>query len=165
MITEKKNIFELQPFLEAMNRTFKDMADITLVNGPIESAISENITTDVHSKIGMFADVSSNIGIFADVKASLVLTLDAVGAAMVAKRISGVDLELYDKLLTDTIGELLNIIVGSAQRASPIQFDFSIPVSVQGKNHEVRPPRNSSLRYNVSKFDKETVCLILSQGL
>jgi CheY-specific phosphatase CheX len=161
----RSSTFDLLPFVEALNRIFVDMADIRLANGPIESTITNNITADVHSRVGLYADVSSSVGIFAIDKASLLITIQESGALKLTRILTGQELQLHDRLVTDTIGEVLNIVVGAAQRASPIKFEFSVPVSIQGKGHEILMPRDSAVRYCISRFDGESVCLILSQGL
>lgn len=161
---KKVTAFELDPFIRAMNHTFRDMADIDLSNDPIETVASDYLHADVHSKIALLADVSTNVGIIAEERASLLLTLSEKGAIAVAKMITGKDLKLYDRLVADSVGELLNMIAGSAQRASSLRFQFSIPVSMQGKRHEIRTVSNSTLRYSISHFGIEEVRLILCEG-
>ena len=43
-----------------------------------------------------------------------------------------------DRMLMDTAGELLNIIVGSAQRNSQTRYDFSLPSAFKGEGYPLR---------------------------
>jgi len=153
------SLFEFDPFLSALNRTFRDMADIELVNGSIQTA-SESENAD-----GLRADVSSVVGIFGPEKASLILTLTEEVALNIASIISGRRLELEDALVCDTAGELLNMTVGSAQRLSAVKFSFAIPVSIQGRGHGLRANKDNISKYVISKGAGGDVGLILVKNL
>lgn len=145
--------FEFEPFIEAMNRTFKYMAGEELLNGPCEIWDGSRI----------FADVTAIMGLSGDEKGSLVLTVTEQAAIKLTSTITGKDVTLEDRLITDTIGELINIIVGSAQRNSSVKFDFSVPVSIKGKNHEVRAVSEGYFKRIISKMSGEEVGLYLAK--
>ena len=144
--------FEFEPFVEAMNRTFKYMAGEELVNGTYEEWNGARI----------FADVTAIMGLSGEQKGSLVLTVTEKAAIHLTSIITGKDVTLDDRLITDTIGELINIIVGSAQRNSRVKFDFSVPVAIKGKHHEVRAVSEGSFKRIISKMSGEDIGLYLS---
>ena len=143
---------DFTPFVNSLNRTFSDMVGQELLNGPYENM----------DKGETFADISVNIGLTGDVKASLVLTVTENAALQITKTTTGKqDIKMEDKIVTDTVGELLNMIVGSTQRHSNLKWDFSLPLAIEGRNHEVRSIFKSNFRRVVSKMHGETVGLYL----
>ena len=56
------------------------------------------------------------------------------------------------------------MIVGATQKESPIKFDYSIPVSITGKNNFVKPLRQGYNRYLPSKMSGEDIGLYIIEG-
>ena len=143
---------DFTPFVNSMNRTFSDMVGVEILNGPYESMSGGE----------MLADVSVNIGLTGDVKASLLLTATEKAAMIVTRNTTGKDdVKLGDRLVSDSIGEILNMIAGAAQRHSSFKFDFSLPVAIEGRNHEVRSVFKSNFRRVISKMSGEEIGLYL----
>ena len=144
------------PFVNAMSRTFREMVGVELVHGPYEEMEGNEV----------LADVSTNIGLSGESRAVLLLTADEAAALKVTKLTTGKDVAIHDKLVTDTIGELLNVFVGAAQRHSNIKFNFSIPMAVSGKNHTISSLFNRGRRQRVvSKMEGSEVSLYLIEGV
>jgi CheY-specific phosphatase CheX len=120
--------YDILPFVDALSRTFRDMAEIEIGIGPVEEPDGTIV----------FSDATATIGLMGTERASLVMTVEEPLALEITQRVTGKAAGLEDRLVGDTIGELLNMVVGAAQRGSPVKFDFSLPVSIRGKNHEVR---------------------------
>ena len=91
-----------------------------------------------------------------DISAIMVLTGNAVGVVvlrltkLLADKLlekSGVTWSSDDereKLVTEMVGELVNIIAGNASgRLTDFDVDISVPVVVQGKNHTISWPERS----------------------
>lgn len=136
-------MLEIKPFILALNQTFEEMAEIKLSNEPVETLGKRSIVADFSSSIGVFSD-QENL--------SLILTSDTSSALKIVRRVTeSPDLKKNDKLVIDTIGELLNMIVGNVQRRSKDKFHFSIPISVTGEEHEVCKP-NGNYKFSRSKF-------------
>ncbi len=143
---------DFSPFVNSMNLTFSDMVGVELLNGPYESMNGGET----------LADVSVNIGVTGDVRASIVLTVTEPAALLITKQTTGRDASgLGERIVTDTMGELLNMIVGAAQRHSNVKFDFSLPVAIEGSNHQVRSVFKNDFRRVVSKMSGEEVALYL----
>lgn len=145
-------MMDFSPFIESLNRTFSDMVGLELVNGPYEEVTGGET----------LADVSVNIGLTGDVKASLLLTADERAALLITQKTTGKqNVNLGDRIVSDTMGELLNMIVGSAQRHAKIKFEFSLPVNIEGRRHKVRTIFNAGFRRVISKMQGEEVGLYL----
>ena len=146
---------DFAPFVISMNRTFSDMLGAELLNGPYEELEGDE----------MLADVSVNIGLSGEEKAVLVFTVSESAAILITKLTTGKDVKANERIVTDTLGELLNMIVGSAQRHSNIKFDFSIPMAVSGSNHRIRSVFKGAYRRVISKMHGVEVGLYLVEGV
>ena len=148
-------MFEITPFVNTMNRTFKDMVGVELSNGAVELPDDSKV----------LSDITATMGIHGEDKASLVVTVDESASLFLTKVMTGKDVKLEDRIVTDTIGELLNMIVGAAQKESKQKFDFSVPVTFMGKNHEVRAVNRGYFRRVMSHFSEGTVGLYLAKEM
>jgi len=143
---------DFTPFVNSMNRTFSDMVGIEITNGAYEDMTGGE----------MLADVSVNIGLTGEARASLLFTATEHAALEITKTTTGKsDVKISDRIVTDAMGELLNMIVGAAQRHANIKFDFSLPIAVEGKNHSVRSVFRSNFRRVISKMGAEEIGLYL----
>ena len=64
---------------------------------------------------------------------SVVLATDSATAVELVRAIAGTDVPPDDPLLGDTVGEILNVVAGSARRRA--KFTFGIPLTTRGKRH------------------------------
>jgi CheY-specific phosphatase CheX len=146
---------DFAPFVNAMNLTFSDMVGIEILNGPYEHMKGDD----------NLADVSVNIGLTGEVKASILLTVSESAAIMITTNTTGKEnVSFRDRIVTDTMGEILNMVVGQAQRHSNHKFDFSLPIAVEGRNHSVRSVFDSDYRRVLSKMSGEEVGLYLFEA-
>ena len=83
-------------------------------------------------------------------------------AVYLTHAITGKERELGDPLVGDTVGELLNMIVGSAQRESAAKFHFGLPVCIGGREHLVRPLLGVEFRQVVSTLPTGEIGLYLT---
>jgi CheY-specific phosphatase CheX len=144
--------FEFKPFIDALNRTFKEMVGEEPINGAPEEPDGKDI----------MADVSAHIGLMGPEKANVVLILTNNIAKQIVKTIMGIDPKDDDhQIVADTVGEILNMIIGSTQRHSPIKFEFSLPGVIIGNSHEVRLLSGGHYRKVISKLSGEDIGLYL----
>ena len=68
-----------------------------------------------------------------------------------------------DRMMMDAAGELLNIIVGAAQRNSPVRYDFSLPSAYKGDAYPLRFAENSRKSARRFIYDEFEAILILEQ--
>lgn len=121
------NTSHIIAFATCLRATYRDMLNIEMKQG----SISEQIDFPVR------ADVSSCVMITGASHASVVLAFDEASAVDATNRFTKTKSQFEDSLVGDTAREILNIVVGSAQREVADRFSFSLPVSVQGRNHEI----------------------------
>ncbi len=121
------NTSHILAFASCLKTTFRDMLGVEMTQG----AVTEHVDYPVR------ADVSACITISAKVPASVVLAFDRASALDAAERFTQMKTTFEDPIVGDTAREIVNILVGSAQREISERFEFSLPISIQGPNHEV----------------------------
>ncbi|MEM7183258.1 MAG: chemotaxis protein CheX [Spirochaetota bacterium] len=102
-----------------------------------------SLKNENHDSDQIYTDISSTIGLYGSSKMALILTMSEQSVLVISENIMGASLSWEDNLVSDTMGEILNILVGVAQKDSPEKFSFSIPITIKGKEHEVRVPKKT----------------------
>lgn len=122
----------LMPFVEAATHTIEEMAG---------SSVSLH---SVYQKRGyrIFGDYSVMVNLSADSEGTLVLSFPSeTGSAIAARILEPLGADLTEELLQSTLGEIGNIVTGSAKGRlanTNYRFAMSTPTVVSGHNHEVR---------------------------
>lgn len=138
-LAEKLKRDYLKPFVEGTIVTLHTMASVTPTIKGIRIVQSDNFSGDVSAVMGVTAEQGEGfVGI------SFVMPL----AATVVARILGLEAnQLEDSDIKDGVGELINMIAGSAKNAllgTPYKFKAALPNVITGKGHEVGFPRNAA---------------------
>lgn len=115
-------------FARALEQTFQDMLGVDLTSENVREIGAEPIRADVSASVTLKAEGQH---------ALVILTFDADAAVDASHLLTGERNTVDHPLVADTVRELLNITVGSAQRLGTSRFQFSLPISVMGKDHEV----------------------------
>lgn len=128
----------LKPFIEGTITTLHTMAGLTPVIKGIRIVQADRFSGDVSAVMGVTADHGEGfVGI------SFIMPL----AKTVVARILGLDAnQLDDSDIHDGVGELINMIAGSAKNAllgTPYKFKAALPNVITGQGHEVGFPRNA----------------------
>jgi hypothetical protein len=110
--------------VRALERTLLTLANVQLPPGTMEVCRDEVLRADVSAHIAIRSDGHEQI--------ALLMVTDDVARALV-RATSGED---DDSLTADTVAELLNVVVGSAQKGAGYQF--SLPVAVRAPGHQVK---------------------------
>lgn len=120
----------IKPFLSAVKDVFETMIDVSFTLGKPEL-----------KKDGLPShEVSSIIGISGDVTGSVVINLSEKTALQLASALLGDDLTSLDEDCIDAIGEIANMVAGSAKAGFPVgNTSLSVPTVVLGK-HKVNYP-------------------------
>jgi len=121
--------YEIDVFMDALVITLSTMAGMEIAGKDYQQPQSATV----------YADVSTHIDLFgSEENARLVLTMSEKAAVKMGSETTGKEvISLINPVITDSLGEILNILVGAAQKNSSTKFDFSLPVVLKGKNHEV----------------------------
>lgn len=128
----------LKPFVEGTIVTLHTMAAITPTIKSIRVVQNDRFSGDVSAVMGVTAEQGEGfVGI------SFTMPL----AATVVARILGLGgNQLEDADIHDGVGELINMIAGSAKNSllgTPYKFKAALPSVITGKGHEVGFPRNA----------------------
>ncbi|MGE3313461.1 MAG: chemotaxis protein CheX [Planctomycetaceae bacterium] len=99
-------------------------------------------------------ELSAVIGISGKAAGTIVVSLSHRAALQVLSRMVGIEATSINTEVCDAVGELTNMIAGSAKaQMERLQLSISIPNVVSGKDHEVHFPSN--VRPICIQFDSE----------
>jgi CheY-specific phosphatase CheX len=118
---------KIESFITAIKKTFKNMGEIELINEKIDEFNSTEFVSDFTCSIGIIDKTE---------RYSLILSIGNTTLNQIVYSITK-NKTPHNHLVYDTMGEMLNIIVGIAQRENNSKFNFSLPVSIIGKDHLV----------------------------
>jgi len=120
----------INPFLTAVKDVFETMIEVSFSVG--EPCLKKD-SIPLH-------EVSSIIGISGEVTGSVVINLSEKTALQLASALIGEQLLELDEDCVDAIGEIANMVAGSAKNGFPVQnTSLSVPTVVIGK-HKVNYP-------------------------
>ena len=123
----------IEPFRTAIERLFDTMLQVNC-------RLDQSFLRMEENKIPKY-DVSSIIGLSGSVSGCMALNMSEAQAIYLASSLSGDEYEELDEECKDAIGEIANIIAGSAKRSFPGEDNsISIPSVIVG-NHEVTYPK------------------------
>lgn len=120
----------INPFLSAIKEVFETMIEVPFTVG--KPVLKKNGVPEY--------EVSSIIGISGDVTGCVVITLCEKTALQLASALIGDELPGMDDDCIDAIGEIANMVAGSAKNGFPVDAtSLSVPTVVIGK-HQVNYP-------------------------
>ena len=118
----------INPFIQATIDTFRTMMEIDIKTGSPIVRENANHTYDVSGVIGLSGEAQGIISI----------SFPKILALKVASKMFGEELKIIGPELTDSIGEIVNIIAGNAkQYLTKYKLSISLPNVVIGKNHRI----------------------------
>ena len=89
-------------------------------------------------------DVSGVIGVSGEATGSITLSFPKLVALKVVSKFIETEIKIIGADVTDAVGELTNIIAGSAKKdLKNFRVAISLPKVVIGKNHSVNSPKNT----------------------
>jgi chemotaxis protein CheX len=123
----------IQPFIQATSLTFTTMVKSEAKPGKMR----------LQSGNATHHDVSGIIGLSGGAKGSVALSFPQLTALNVISAFIGEKMTALDKDALDAIGELANIVAGSAkQDLSKYKIMISLPTVITGSNHTLSGPSN-----------------------
>jgi chemotaxis protein CheX len=124
------NVNYINPFLEATKEVFDTMVHLPVSMG---KPYLRRVTDPKF-------DVSAAIGISGDVSGSVILSFPLAAAVAVASGLAGTPLPGFDQDGIDALGEVANMIAGSAKVRLPGQSNkLSLPNVVMGQHRVAMP--------------------------
>jgi CheY-specific phosphatase CheX len=109
-----------------------------------------------------FHSVTARIDITGDSPGVLWLNIAHPGVRIAMEKLNIANSD-EDRMMMDAAGEVLNIIVGSAQRNSRVRYDFSLPSAFKGDGYPLRFRDGATLAARRFIFEDFEVILILEQ--
>jgi chemotaxis protein CheX len=128
----------LKPFVDGVTATLSTMAGLTPTIKGIKIVTRDRFSGDVSAVMGVVGERGEG---FVGISFGYPLAAIAVGRIL--------DLapdELEDSDINDGVGELINMIAGSAKNAllgTPYKFQAGLPNVITGREHEVAYPKNA----------------------
>lgn len=124
----------INPFIRSTLETFEAMVQLKLETG------KPFLKRDPFPSY----DVSGIIGISGDAVGSIALSFPKLVALKVVSKFLGEEIKIVGPDLTDSVGELNNIISGNAKKyLKDCNISISLPNVIVGHNHQVVSPRDS----------------------
>ncbi len=122
----------INPFMKAIKNVFSTMLNIEVSFG------KPHLRTEAEAS----HDVSGIIGLSGDVMGAVILSFPKPAALKIAGTFAGLTFKDTDEDFADAIGELANMVAGSAKRdLEGLNISISIPSVIIGQNHQVRATR------------------------
>jgi chemotaxis protein CheX len=121
----------VNPFISGLLNVMSTMAQTTLTPGKPQRKQSDVAKGDVSGLIGMVGP---------DVKGSMSITFDESLALTIMERMVGERPVKIDAEVGDMVGEVTNMICGSAKRdlgEKGYEFGMATPIVVSGKSHSI----------------------------
>lgn len=149
----------LKAFADAAVETLKAMAMLDLETGEVSEVRALEDTLDYSATMGLCGE---NEGL-------LVMSLESSLARQIVATMLGADESEIDSDLLDGVGELLNMIAGTAKTTlarSGHHFNLSIPAVLEGAKTAVTPQTPlAGLQINCRCSDGEFILAIWTKGL
>ena len=118
---------QIEPFIKATIETFRDMVHLKVIQGEIR----------LHRPGDTPNHYSGMIGLSGDAEGSVTMGFPNDTAKAIASSFLGQEPD-SERLVADTIGEIVNIITGFAKRDFPdVEVHISIPTVITGLGHAI----------------------------
>ena len=126
------NIKYITPFIDAVQSTFQEMFGLK----------TQALTPFLVKKDEVLDwDISGIIGIAGEARGMVVLSFPGNMAQEITTLLTGTAKDSLDEDVTDTVGEVVNIIAGNAKKGlEEFKLMISLPSIVQGRHHQVSWP-------------------------
>jgi chemotaxis protein CheX len=152
----EKEMEYLNPFISSTKDVFSTMASMDI---DFRQVYFQN----EHRMLG---DISGVIGLSGAAEGTVVITLYWELAQQVISSIMGVTTEeISPELLNDGIGEIINMISGSAKRYltdTQFYFQLSLPTVILGWQHEIGHPESSNVAVLVFDYEDKSFAVQVS---
>lgn len=128
----------INPFIQSVAKTFSTMLGATATRG--ELSMSRNATGG--------GDIIGFIGIAGSTRGTVALALPTKTALRAVSKMLGSDVKILDDTVADAVGELVNIIAGSAKAELSAEYaeplELSLPTVVRGHEFQIKYPDNTA---------------------
>ncbi len=136
-----------RPFIEASKKVFETMVFTKLEHQKPTIKKDKNSCGDISAVLGLNGTFTKKDAKF-DFKAMFVISWPYETYVKVANAMLMENHTEYNKEISDTGGEIANMIVGNAKRDLNVigyAANMAIPSIIEGKNHTITYPQNTSV--------------------
>ncbi len=120
----------INPFVESTRRVFKEMLYIDITPGKpfLYKPDKDKFNFDISGIIGL---AGASIGVIA-------ISFSKVVALKIVSNFVNDEVKIFDENVTDSIGEIVNIISGNAKKGlEQYRLVISLPSIIKGFNHQI----------------------------
>ena len=119
----------VNPFIGSAKNIFATMMKVSIIAGKpyLRDDNAENMY-----------DISGVIGLTGETQGAVVISFPKSTALKTVAAFSGIDVKIFDQIVVDAVGEIINIISGNAKKdLSEFRLQISLPSVVVGNNHKI----------------------------
>ncbi len=117
----------IMPFMMAVQEVFQTMAKVKITIGKVSLKTTGNATYGVCGIIGFSGEIAG----------SVVVSFSDTAAEKLIEAFAGVKMTRSDPDFADAVGELANMIAGSAKKSMSAVASISVPSVVIGKEYTI----------------------------
>ena len=153
---ENKNMEQyIQPFINVCEATFNKFCKTDVKAGRVFFISNEEYEKNW--------DISGIIGLSGQVVGAVAISMKDVTAFQITKTLTGNDHNSIDLLVTDAVGEIINIIAGNVKKdfEEILRIKISLPTIIKGKAHAIVWPSEKTriICIPFTIFSGQEICL------
>lgn len=150
----------VQPFVKTSEDVFKKLLNLDIKAGRVYFVEIEEFDKNW--------DISGIIGLSGDVSGAVVISFKEDTACRVTKILTGKEHTDLDRFVTDTTGEIINIIAGNVKKfyENELRIKISLPSIVKGKAHTIVWPSENSriICIPFTIFEDQEICISVAMA-
>lgn len=124
------NVKFINPFIEAAQVVFREFAGIEV--RPRKPFVYNPRANGIHY------DISGIIGLAGEVLGLVIISFPKIAALKTVSHVIETEIKIFDEIVIDTIGELVNIIAGNSKKGmEQFRIVISLPSIVRGFDHQL----------------------------
>ena len=124
----------IQPFIKVSERVFEDFCKTEIKAKKVFFTEKEEYRLDW--------DISGIIGLSGEVSGAVAISMKDITAFRIAETLMGTKFSSFEKEVTASVGEIVNIISGNVKKdfEEELRIKISLPTIITGKAHKIDWP-------------------------
>ena len=124
----------IQPFIQVSERVFEDFCKTKIEAKKVFLVEREEYRLDW--------DISGIIGLSGEVTGAVAISMKDITAFRIAETLMGMKFTSFEKEVTASVGEIINIISGNVKKdfEEELRIKISLPTIITGKAHKIDWP-------------------------
>ncbi len=124
------NVKYINPFIKTTQEVFSQFIGISVKPG------KPFIFNPSETRLNY--DISGIIGLAGEVVGFVIISFPKIVALRTVSKLTGNEMKIFDELVVDSVGELINIIAGNSKKEmEEFRIVISLPSIVRGVNHQL----------------------------